>query len=73
MTTTVITAAPDTPLHEIAALLEKNCIKQVPIVDNEQLVGIVSRANLIQAVASARKGVDMRSLIEPFGARSWQD
>lgn len=54
MTRNVITAPPDTPLHEIAALLEKNSIKRVPIVNNGQLVGIVSRANLIQAVASAR-------------------
>jgi CBS domain-containing protein len=59
MTTRVITAAPDAALHEIAALLEKNSIKRVPIVDNGQLVGIVSRANLIQAVASARNGLDL--------------
>jgi CBS domain protein len=39
----------DTPLHEIAALLQKNFIERVPIVDNEQLVGIVSRANVINA------------------------
>ena len=59
MTTNVITAAPDTPLHEIAALLEKKCIKRVPIVEDGQLVGIVSRANLVQAVASARKGLEI--------------
>lgn len=55
MTRRVITAAPDTPLQEIAALLEKNSIKRVPIVRNGKLVGIVSRANLVQAVASAKK------------------
>jgi CBS domain-containing protein len=55
MTTNVITAAPDTPLHQIAALLEKNSIKRVPIVEKGQLVAIVSRANLIQALASTRK------------------
>ena len=59
MTRDVITAAPDTPLHEIAALLEKNSIKRVPIVKNGQLVGVVSRANLIQAVASTRKGLEI--------------
>ena len=53
MTRDVITATADTPLHEIAALLEKNSIKRVPVVKNGQLVGIVSRANLVQAVASA--------------------
>lgn len=53
MTSKVITATPDTPLHEVAALLEKNSIKRVPIVSDGQLVGIVSRANLVQAVASS--------------------
>jgi len=55
MTRNVVTASPDTPLHEVAALLEKNSVKRLPIVNNDQLVGIVSRANLIQAVASNPK------------------
>jgi CBS domain-containing protein len=59
MTRDVITAAPDTPLHEIASILEKRGIKRVPIVSNGQLVGIVSRANLIQAVAAARKQLEV--------------
>jgi CBS domain-containing protein len=53
MTSKVVTAAPDAPLHELAALMEANAIKRVPIVDNGRLVGIVSRANLLRAVASA--------------------
>jgi CBS domain-containing protein len=52
MTRSVITATPDTPLGEIATLLEKNRIKRVPIVQNGKVVGIVSRANLLQALAS---------------------
>jgi len=59
MTRNVITATPETPLHEIAALLERNSIKRVPIVKDGQLVGIVSRANLIQAVASTRKELEI--------------
>jgi CBS domain-containing protein len=59
MTRDVITASADTPLHEIATLLERNSIKRVPIVTGGQLVGIVTRANLVQAVASARKGLDI--------------
>ena len=57
MTRDVIVATPDTPLRHIAALLEKNGIKRVPIVNNGKLVGIVSRANLVQALASARKEI----------------
>jgi CBS domain-containing protein len=59
MTQHVITATPDTPLHEIATLLEKHSIKRVPIVEGGQLVGIVSRANLVQALASARKSLNI--------------
>ena len=59
MTRRVITASPDSPLHEIASLLESNSIKRVPIVNDGQVVGIVSRANLIQAVASDRKELDI--------------
>jgi CBS-domain-containing membrane protein len=59
MTRIVITATPETPLRDIAALLERNSIKRVPIVKDGQLVGIVSRANLIQAVASTRKGLEI--------------
>jgi CBS domain-containing protein len=59
MTRDVISATPDSPLHEIAALMETNAIKRVPIVKDGYLVGLVSRANLIQAVASGRKVLDI--------------
>jgi CBS-domain-containing membrane protein len=52
MTRDVVTAKPDESLGQIAALLEKNRIKRVPIVSGDKIVGIVSRANLIQALAS---------------------
>jgi len=52
MVRNVITATPDTPLDEVARLLEQHGIKRVPIVRDGQLVGIVSRANLVQAVTS---------------------
>jgi len=53
MSENVITAAEDTPLAEIAAILERNRIKRVPITQAGKLVGIVSRANLVQALASS--------------------
>lgn len=55
MTREVITAKPDTPLGDIAALLERKRIKRVPIVEGNKLVGLVSRANILQALASAGK------------------
>jgi CBS domain-containing protein len=59
MTRNVITAEPDTPLQEIAEILEKYGIKRVPIVRNGQLVGIVSRANLVQAIATSGSKLDV--------------
>ncbi len=54
MTHEVISAKPDTPVVDIATLLERHRIKRVPIVQNGKIVGIVSRANLIQALAVCR-------------------
>jgi len=60
MTRDVKTAAPDTPLVEIADLFEAQHIKRVPIVTKGgDLVGIVSRTNIIQAVASARPRLEI--------------
>lgn len=53
MTRKVVTATPDTPLQDVAMTLETNGIKRIPIVRGDALVGIVSRANLVQAVATA--------------------
>jgi CBS-domain-containing membrane protein len=55
MTRDLITAKPDTPLGDIAGLLERNQIKRVPIVEGGKLVGIVSRANILQALSSATR------------------
>lgn len=56
MTRRVISVDPDTSLQEIANLLEKHGIKRVPVLKDGRLVGIVSRANLVQAVASRGLG-----------------
>jgi len=58
MTDGVISVAEETPLSEIAALFERKRIKRVPVVKDGKLVGIVSRSNLIQALASAVGHID---------------
>ncbi len=52
MTTEPMTITEDTPLDAIVTLMEKNKIKRLPVTRGDHLVGIVSRANLLQAVAS---------------------
>jgi CBS domain-containing protein len=56
MTRDVVTVAPDTPLDEIAKLLESRRIKRVPVVEGSRLVGIVSRANLLHGLIARRGG-----------------
>ena len=60
MSTNVVSAEEDTPLSEIAALLERYRIKRVPVVAGGKVVGIVSRSNLIQALASSKPAADAR-------------
>ena len=50
MTREVITAGERTQLAEIARLMERHRIKQVPIVRDGKVIGIVSRANLLQGL-----------------------
>src|SRR5690606_16532473 len=54
MTKQVVVAKPDTPLRDVARLLESNRIKRVPVVEGDLVIGVVSRANLLQALASAK-------------------
>ncbi|SDK96124.1 CBS domain-containing protein [Franzmannia pantelleriensis] len=53
MTPDPVTITEDTPLDEVAKLLEKHHIKRVPVVRDGRLVGIVSRANLLHGLAMA--------------------
>jgi CBS domain-containing protein len=53
------TIVEETPLDEIVALMEQKRIKRLPVMRGDKMVGIVSRANLVQALASlARETVD---------------
>ncbi len=52
MTRDVICVGPGTTLDAIADLMEKHHIKRVPVVQERKLVGIVSRANLLRALAA---------------------
>jgi CBS domain-containing protein len=53
MSDSVVSVSEETPLGEIATLLEKHRIKRVPVLRDGKLVGIVSRSNLIQALAAS--------------------
>jgi CBS domain-containing protein len=52
MSSDVQTVTEDAPLDEIVQLMERHRIKRLPVVRDGMLVGIVSRANLLRALAS---------------------
>lgn len=52
MTPEPLTIGEETPLEEIVRLMEKNNVKRLPVIRADKIVGIVSRSNLLQAVAS---------------------
>ena len=51
----VISVTEETTVADIAILLETNRIKRVPVLRDDRLVGIVSRANLVRALAMTIK------------------
>jgi CBS domain-containing protein len=51
------TITPETPLDEVVRLMERHRIKRLPVVQDRKLVGIVSRANLLHALASVAREV----------------
>jgi CBS domain-containing protein len=51
MSREIITVLEETPVDEIARLLSQRHIKRVPVLANGRLVGVVSRADIVAAVA----------------------
>jgi len=57
MTTNVHTVTNDTALEDIVELMERKRIKRVPVMCGSQLVGIVTRSNLMHAMVSMARVV----------------
>jgi CBS domain-containing protein len=51
MTTDVITVQLDTPISKAATLMTDRRINRLPVVDGDVLVGIITRADLVRAMA----------------------
>jgi CBS domain-containing protein len=52
MTTGLYTVNADMPLEDVVQLMERNRIKRVPVMDDGKMIGVISRANLVHALAS---------------------
>ena len=56
MTSSVITVAPDTPAYEVAESLSTFKFDCMPVVDNDQLVGIVTTTDILNRYAALERG-----------------
>jgi CBS domain-containing protein len=57
MTLDPCTVTEDTTLEDVVQLMEQNNVKRLPVLRGDQLVGIVTRSNLLQAVAELARDV----------------
>ena len=61
MTPRVHTVDEETPLNEVVDLMERRRIKRVPVTRGRKLTGIVTRANLLRALASMHQAATATS------------
>jgi CBS domain-containing protein len=57
MTLDPCTVTEDATLEDVVSLMEQNNVKRLPVMRGDQLVGIVTRSNLLQAVAELAREV----------------
>jgi CBS domain-containing protein len=53
----LFTATENMPLEELVRLMERQNVKRLPVVNGDTLVGIVTRSDLLRAVASLARDV----------------
>lgn len=73
MSAPVVTVEEDTPVGEIAQLLTAYRIKRVPVVRDGHIVGIVSRADLLRALAAAPALTPSTTRAPGHGLLNWVD
>jgi len=80
MTTEAVSVSSDTPLSEVVRLMERKGFKRLPVVRDGRVIGIVSRANLLRALAKridevpSAAGADLQvrhRILEELDARGW--
>ncbi|MGZ9104714.1 MAG: CBS domain-containing protein [Rhodoplanes sp.] len=57
MTRELITASEDMPLAEVVRIMERKRVKRLPVMRGREIVGIVSRANLLHALATMSRNL----------------
>ncbi|SER52792.1 BON domain-containing protein [Faunimonas pinastri] len=81
MTSRVVTGSPETPLETVVDLMNRHRIKRLPIVESGRLVGIVSRSDVLHALAGALAEVNLavqpddaalrKAILDKLGGHGW--
>ena len=80
MTTDVHTVSEDTPLDEVVTIMEQHRIRRVPVMRGKEVLGIVTRANLLRALintAQQRRSISTddatirRQLLSHLAHQKW--
>ena len=61
MTRNPVSVTEGTPLEDVVELMEKKRIKRLPVLRHDEIVGIVSRSDLLRAVGSLLKAADAKA------------
>ena len=59
MTRDVLTATEDTPLEVVVDMMERHQVKRLPVVREKEIVGIVTRQNLLRALVGRTSAADV--------------
>jgi len=80
MTQDLVTAEEDTSIEQVARLMEEHNIRRVPVLRQGQMVGLVSRADLLRAVLEApatpaASGEDsvLKAVVQALREQPWAD
>lgn len=73
MTPNPVVIRPDAPLSEAAQLMVRHNIRRLPVIDNGDMIGIISVADLIGAIAQLRIGDSIKASYVSKTYALWED
>ena len=71
MTRGPVTVAPDASIAQACRLMEQHGIKRLPVVENDTLVGLIARADLVRASPSPPKNPHRRRSRMSASTHAW--
>ena len=82
MSRTIVSVSPDADAAEVADVLDRHQIKRAPVLEDGRLVGLITRSDLVRALAGLEigkpiersvNGAVQKALIDVIAAQPWLD